>query len=69
MFQPVKLFTRGGGLVVEGRIPAFNIPPEVITWGLRTFIHDDSFNLTDDATGYVEGIVWPLEASNVGQES
>lgn len=34
----VTLRTRRGELVERVQIPNFTPPPEVITWGLRTFI-------------------------------
>lgn len=37
----VKLFTKDGGFVAEEVVPPFNIAPEVIVWGQRTFIAPD----------------------------
>lgn len=36
-----------GGFVVEGEIPPFNIPPEVLMWGARLFV----FVSTEEDTG------------------
>lgn len=61
----IKLFTRDGGFVRDGEIPPFLIPPEVITWGSRTFVHDEKFTpLHGEPTGYVEGLAYPLEAAD-----
>lgn len=34
----IRLETRTGELVAEKEIPPFNMPPEIILWGDRTFI-------------------------------
>jgi hypothetical protein len=33
----VRLETREGELVTMGRVPPFNIAPEVLIWGVRVF--------------------------------
>jgi len=33
----VKLFTRNDGFVVEGVIPPFSQPPDILIWGTRVF--------------------------------
>lgn len=40
VYQTVKLFTNDGGFVVEGKVPRYNEPPEVMLWGERIFIRD-----------------------------
>lgn len=35
----VRLETREGELVTNGRVPPFNIAPEVLLWGVRVFRH------------------------------
>lgn len=60
----VKLFTRGGGFVREAEIPPFVLQPEVVTWGARVFVQDDTYTMTDDAVGYVEGMAYALEAAD-----
>lgn len=34
----IRLDASSGGLVTYGRIPTFDPPPAVITWGVRTFV-------------------------------
>ena len=35
----VRLETRDGGLVAQlDNLPAFQVPPEIIVWGLRHFV-------------------------------
>lgn len=40
----VRLETREGELVVSGRVPPFNIAPEVMLWGVRLFRFHDTDN-------------------------
>lgn len=37
VFVTVKLYAQAGGFVVEGEIPRFNDPPEILIWGERFF--------------------------------
>jgi hypothetical protein len=62
----IKLFTRDGGFVRDGEIPPFLIPPEVITWGSRSFVFSEDPQYTDAGAvaGYVEGLAYPLEVSD-----
>lgn len=40
----VRLETREGELVTNGRVPPFNIAPEVLLWGVRVFRHHGTDN-------------------------
>lgn len=50
--KTVLLYTKDGGFVVSGKIPAFDVPPDVILWGDRHF----QYSGTDDegVDSYVE---------------
>jgi hypothetical protein len=39
-FHRVKLMNGGGFRVVEGEVPEFNEPPEVVVWGERFFRYE-----------------------------
>lgn len=42
--KKVILYTVDGGFVVSGRVPFFNVPPDVLIWVDRVFRYDS----TDD---------------------
>jgi hypothetical protein len=61
----IELRTREGGVVHVDEIPAFDPPPEVISWGTRIFVHGlahrpDARTPTARPHVYVEGMLWPL---------
>lgn len=60
----VRLVTRDGGFVHETEIPPFNIYPDVIFWGTRTFRLNDAGRLEPtnrlDVAQYVEAFSYSL---------
>ena len=60
--KTVLLYTKDGGFVVSGKIPAFNVPPDVIVWGDRIFQYSAT---TDEGTdSYVECFAVALTVLN-----
>lgn len=41
----IKLFTRIGELIHEELIPVFAVPPEVVYWNNRVYVHPSPENL------------------------
>lgn len=56
----IRLLVRGGGFVAAFRIPPFVIPPEVVTWGSRTFALRQSGARVQGVAEYVEVMSYPL---------
>lgn len=54
----ITLTTNIGELVRTVQIPPFNPPPEVVTWGARTFVR------RHDLT-YMEGLAYPAEVADL----
>lgn len=50
--KTVILFTKSGDFVVSGKVPEFDVPPDVIVWGDRHF----QYSATSDegVDSYVE---------------
>lgn len=60
----VELLTRDHGFVTRGEIPPFQPPPEVVTWGTRVFVRDDTLNVEDhEVIVYREGLLYHLDAA------
>jgi len=61
----IQLLTRDHGFVRDGEIPPFRPAPEVITWGSRVFVHDETANVEDpEVEVYIEGLAYPLEVAD-----
>lgn len=52
MMKTVMLYTKDGEFVVNGLIPAFKSPPDVIVWGDRHFQYSATSN--EDIDSYIE---------------
>ncbi len=48
MFITVKLFTPEGGFVSTVTMPAFQIMPQVLVWGARSFVHVDGLEMFEE---------------------
>ena len=56
MSRKVRLEVRGGGFVETVEIPSsFQIPPEGLVWGQRTFFQHD---VSGEEWVYREGLMW-----------
>lgn len=59
--RTVRLLTRSGEFVTEVEVPAFILPPDVIQWGSRHFLH-----IT--AEEYSEGLLYAIPDDEKGKK-